>query len=219
MPYDMSRQYETPAPVSPAGVTSMLSLFLLLMTFFMVLVTMVEFDEKRTHAALGSLNETFAPPTDDVLSAADGAGAGAEVAMQRLLVEVGAVLAALLRDGAFNIERVGPQAIIRIDNDALFSSELTPAPALDAFAAKLAALVSAPGQDRSRFEMVIVEPLGEASATRRAGLVVQALESAGIAADGMMLGLAPTTPDETRIEIQTLPQIETILRQPKAALP
>ena len=194
-------------PPAPVGAMPMLSVLLLLLAFFIMLVSMVEFDERRTQAALGSLSATFNVRSAESPEQGSGAGAGASGVMHNVSIEVGAVLKTLLRDGSFAVEVDGAVAAIRIDNDQLFARGLAPAPALDAFAARLAAILAA-APDHFRYDIQIVEPLGEAGATRRAGGAARAFAAAGIAPARLTASLATGVAGQTRIEIYTLTPAE-----------
>jgi hypothetical protein len=181
----------------------MLSVLLLLLAFFILLVSMVEFDERRTLAALGSLSATFNARSSTTEALGSGAAVGEEGVMHNLAVEVGAVLATLLHDGAFALDTNGAIAVIGIDNAALFERGLQPAAALPTFAERFARTL---GDVPRGFHVAIdiVEPLGEAGATRRAGAVARAFEAAGISAAQLMTGLMPAEAGRTRIDIRVL---------------
>ena len=204
-------------PQGTASLTPMLSVLLLLLAFFILLVSMVEFDTRRTQAALGSLNATFAARSLDQSPNASGAGETVEGAIRRLSVELGVHLETLLRSGSFAVETTGALAIVRIDNSELFASGLTPMPALDALASRVATLVATP-PERLRYEIEVVEPFGEAGSTRRAGIVVRALEAAGVPPGDLMVSLASASPRQTRIEFHLLAPSEGADRQPRVPL-
>lgn len=185
------------------GLTSMLSVLLLLLAFFILLVSMVEFDEGRTQAALGSLSATFAASADTNLDAADGAFEGADGAIANFVVEIGEVLPSLLPVGSYSVVHDGTMAAILVDNRELFASGLTPAPQLGALAGRLAILLSSPPAGL-RFAVEASEPFGEPGATRRAGVVVRTLERAGIAPRDLMASLVAMVPGRTRIEIHAI---------------
>jgi hypothetical protein len=202
-------------PADPAGLTPMLSVLLLLLAFFIMLVTMVEFDTRRTQAALGSINATFAARSAESLPDADGARENAEGAIRRLSVEIGEVLATLLRSGTFAVETAGSLAVIRIDNAELFAGGVTPAPALDAFASRFAGLLAAP-DGRLRYQVEIAEMLGEAGATRRAGVIVRAVEAAGVAPNMLTISLAAPQSGQTRMEVHAFAPEEAAGQVPRA---
>lgn len=187
-----------------SGHMPMLSVLLLLLAFFILLVSMVEFDEHRTQAALGSLTATFNVPPDDAVDAGSGAAQGPEGVTWLLAVRIGKVLETLLRDDAFTIRTDGTVAVIRIDNDALFPVGLKPAPVLETTVARIMEIVAAAPR-RYRYEFDVVQPFGEAGATRRAGIVVRAFEAAGIPSNRLMTSLLPGRAGETRIELYTVP--------------
>lgn len=198
-------QSGNPAGTNPpqAGLMPMLSVFLLLLAFFIMLVSMVEFDERRTQAALQSLNATFNAhsfETSDRRLGAEEASAG--VANQ-IAVEFGTVLKTLLRDGSYSISNEDAIAYVEIENSELFAEDLTPAPRLKRVAQGFADIVKAAPR-RFRYEVQVLQPLGEAGATRRAGILARAFEEADIASRRLMTGLVSIERGKTRIEVYTI---------------
>ncbi len=202
---DMMQETNRNAAPEPrqAGLMPMLSVFLLVLAFFIMMISMVEYDDRRTQAALGSLSATFNARSADPADVGSGAGVGEAAVTHRISDEIGKVLKTLLSDEAFKIDVEGIIAVVHVDNDALFARALTPAPAFDRIVGKIAAIIAAAPQ-RFDYEISVIEPLGEAGATQRSGIVVRALQAAGIAPERLMTGLAIAEPGRTRIEIYTL---------------
>jgi len=150
-----------------------LSLNLLLLAFFVVLNTGVDFDRGRVRAALDSVRETFGRLEP---AARDGAGAARAAAEDALRVAVSAAFAPVL-DGVDVVVRTeAGRVVVRAPFAAVFepaTGALRPAlPLLD----RVAAVLAAP-PDGLRTEMLVALTSSDAGA---------ALAQAGALADDVM---------------------------------
>lgn len=194
-------------PPRQAGLMPMLSVFLLLLAFFIMLVSLVEFDERRTQAALQSLNATFKAHSFDSSEGGLGTEQAAAGVTSQLAVELGAVLQTHLREGRYSIAVNETTAFVEIDNSELFESDLTPKQKLGRISVDTVAMLNNAPR-RFRYEIDILQPLGVAGATRRAGMLVRSFEAAGMSSERLLIGLTTVNAARTRIEIHTVSPIE-----------
>lgn len=195
-----------------AGVMAMLSIFLLLLAFFLMLNTLAQFETTKTRAVLGSLNATFnignpAGPEHEF-----GSFVGKVGAAERLQKETGELLRTLFGIDQYKVIRIGNVIAVDISTRGFFVEKTTPTPRLLVFASRLAGAVTPlpPGTELLTEVTVRRGPgsLDEVSAvdldlaTRRSGAVVRAFERAGFPGELLTAGIAAGDPRSLRIEFR-----------------
>ncbi|MCZ6509078.1 MAG: hypothetical protein O7G13_09570 [Alphaproteobacteria bacterium] len=197
-----------------AGLTSILSLFLLLLAFFILLNSLAQFEARRTHAVLGSLAATFNVSDPDGQSRTLGSFVGHLEAVAELEREITGLLRTLVGFGSFELIRSGTLLSTSIDNDVLFDDGASASQKLKDLAEPAAALLTAASDEVTIELTVYARPAGGKvigarsvaieAAAMRAGSVVRTFASFGVAARQMVVALEDGGPDQTRIEFRVL---------------
>jgi len=197
-----------------AGLTSILSLFLLLLAFFILLNSLAQFEARRTHAVLGSLAATFNVSDPDGQSRTLGSFVGHLEAVAELEREITGLLRTLVGFGSFELIRSGTLLSTSIDNDVLFDDGASASQTLKDLAEPAAALLTAASDEVTIELTVYARPAGGKVigarsaaievAAMRAGSVVRTFASFGVAARQMVVALEDGGPDQTRIEFRVL---------------
>lgn len=195
-----------------AATMPVLSLFLLLLAFFILLNSLAQYELTRTRAILGSLNATF--------NTLDPAGSehefssfvGLVAATDTVEESLDAVLRTLVGFDRFALIREGTVLAVDVDADALFFDEATPVPALPALAERIAgALNPVPGGYTVDLEVVTHAGPGPVAAAagpkvdlamRRAAAIVRTLQRAGVDADRLLAGIGAGDAARVRIELR-----------------
>ncbi|MBO6784818.1 MAG: hypothetical protein JJ899_16325 [Alphaproteobacteria bacterium] len=196
------------------GVMSMLSIFLLLLAFFLMLNSLARFETTRTRAVLGSLNATFNIGNPEGREHELGSFVGRVGAASRLHTEAGTLLRTLFGVDRFELIRIGNVIVIELDSRAIFVGESGTSPSLLVFSTRLAdaVLPPPPGVDilsevtvrRGPGALDEIEPDVMETSARRAGTVVRAFERAGFAAADMTAGIGAGDPRRVRIEFRVI---------------
>jgi hypothetical protein len=200
--------------VQAAGLTSILSLFLLLLAFFIMLNSMAQFEARRTRAVLGSLAATFNVSDPYGQSRTLGSFVGHLDAVADLEQEITGLLRTLVGFGSFELIRTGNLLSTSIDNDVLFVDGASASQNLRALAEPAAALLAAASDDVTIEMAAYARPSGgkvigarsvaiEAAATR-AALVVRTFAEFGVTAAQLVVALEDGDPGQTRIEFRVL---------------
>lgn len=195
-----------------AGVMSMLSIFLLLLAFFLMLNTLASFETTRTRAVLGSLHATFNIGNPSGREHEFGSFVGKVGAADRLHRETTLLLRTLFGIDRYDIVRFGNVIVVDIDAAALFTGDARPAPALLVLTSGIAraALPPPPGVEIN-LEVTArraVGPLADADeaaldiATRRAGALVRGFSRTGFEPYQLLAGLEPGNPRKLRVEFR-----------------
>lgn len=197
---------------APSGVMSMLSIFLLLLAFFVMLNTLAKFETTKTRAVLGSLNATFNIGNPSGREHEFGSFVGKIGAAHNIHSEVQRLLRTLFGVGRYELVRLGNVVVLDIDADALFTRDARPAPGLLAFANRITGRVLPPPPGtrlnlevtayRGRGALDAADPRRIEIATRRAGAVVRGFQRVGFEADQLVAGLAEGDPRQMRIEFR-----------------
>lgn len=197
-----------------AGVTAMLSIFLLLLAFFLMLNSLARFETTKTRAVLGSLNATFNIANPSGREHEFGSFVGKVGASERLEEEAGDLLRTLFGVDQYKLIRIGNVIVVDIENRGLFADGATPKPKLLVFASRLAAGILPPPPGVKIMTEVTVhfgaKTLKAAApdkldlAMRRAGAVIRAFERTGFDEDRLSTGLASGNPRRVRIEFRVI---------------
>lgn len=193
---------------------SMLSIFLLLLAFFVMLNTLARFETTKTRAILGSLHATFNIGNPSGREHEFGSFVGKVGAARNIHAEAQRLLRTLFGVGRYELIRLGNVVVLDIDADALFKDSALPAPALLVFTSTLASnvLPPPPGTQlklevttfRGTGALDAVDPKRIALDTRRAGTVVRGFERVGFDAGDLVAGIAPGNPRKIRIEFRVI---------------
>ena len=193
---------------------SMLSIFLLLLAFFLMLNSLAKFETTRTRAVLGSLNATFNIGNPTGREHEFGSFVGRVGAASRLHTESGNLLRTLFGLDSYEIIRFGNVIVLDLDTRAIFARGASVSPRLRVFAARLAEAVVPPPPGVDILTEVTIRhgpgPLAETDAdalelgANRAGAVVRAFERAGFAAEEMTAGIAAGDPRRVRVEFRVI---------------
>jgi len=196
----------------PSGVMSMLSIFLLLLAFFVMLNTLAKFETTKTRAVIGSLNATFNIGNPAGREHEFGSFVGKVGAARSIHAEVSLLLRTLFGVGRYDLVQLGNVVVLDIDADALFSGDTKPAPALLLFANRITGRVLPPPPGtRLNLEVTTYRGVGKLDAAdpkkidvaaRRAGAVVRGFERVGFETHQLATGLAEGNPRKLRIEFR-----------------
>lgn len=199
-----------------AGLTSVLSLFLLLLAFFILLNSIAQFEAQRTRAVLGSLAATFNVNDPDGRSRTLGSFVGHLEATAEMEREVTGLLRTLVGIGRFELIHTGSLLSAAIDNDVLFAEGVTPSQTLTKLAEPAAKLLAAASGDVVIELTVYARPEGGTvmraraaaieAAAARAGAVVRSFARFGVPAGQLVVALEDGDPRRTRIEFRVLSQ-------------
>lgn len=193
---------------------SMLSIFLLLLAFFVMLNTLARFETTKTRAVLGSLNATFNIGNPSGKEHEFGSFVGKIGAARSIHAETQRLLRTLFGVDRYELIRLGNVVVLDIDADALFSDGALPAPALLLFTSKLtnSILPPPPGTQvqlevnayRGTGELATVDPRRISLVTQRAGAVVRGFQRVGFEPENLVAGIAPGDPRTLRIEFRVI---------------
>lgn len=197
---------------APSGVMSMLSIFLLLLAFFVMLNTLAKFETTKTRAVLGSLNATFNIGNPVGEEHEFGSFVGKIGAARRIHAEADRLLRTLFGVGRYELVRLGNVVVLDVDADALFRGDVLPAPALLMFTNRITGRVLPPPPGtqldldvttyRGRGSLDAADPRRIEIATRRAGALVRGFERVGFDAGQLSAGLAEGRPGTIRVEFR-----------------
>ena len=190
----------------------MLSIFLLLLAFFVMLNTLAKFETTKTRAVIGSLNATFNIGNPSGPEHEFGSFVGRVGAASRVQAELNQLLRTLFGVSRYDLVRLGNVVVLDIDADALFGRAAKPSPALLVFTNRITGRVLPPPPGtrlnlevttyRSRGALDSADPAQINVATRRAGAVVRGFERVGFEADQLIAGLSEGNPRKIRIEFR-----------------
>ena len=211
------------APESGGHTTALfLALYLLVLAFFIVLVTISTLEEVKSQAVMDSLTSTFSsllPPSTDLT--VFNAKEGDVLAGQIFEEEITEIFATAIQVARIDVVQPGRQMRVTMPADAIFfpdSTEIRDSqlPLLDRIVASLS--VTAPGVHHDMDFLVVVPygrdgalPTGRSLPAARAASFAHALHLRGVPPARMSLGLKPgrgqtvilrffvRTPDEDRL--------------------
>lgn len=200
--------------VQAAGLTSILSLFLLLLAFFIMLNSLAQFEAHRTRAVLGSLAATFNVSDPDGQSRTLGSFAGHVEAVDDLERDITGLLRTVVGFGSYELIRTGSLLSTSIDNDVLFADDASPSQALKNLVEPTAALLIAASNEVIIEMTAYARPVGgkvtgarskavEAAAAR-ASAVVRTFTEFGVTAGQLVVALEDGDPGQTRFEFRVL---------------
>ena len=193
-----------------ASIILMLGLYLLILAFFILLVSISTLEELKTTRVMDSLTSTFTsaiPPTTDLT--AFQSREGDVLAGQQFQEEITSLFSTAIQ--VIKIETVQPGSLMRIllESDKVFqdgSTEIRQAnlPLLDRI---VTALSSRPKGQRFDMEFIIgsaytkgrMMPIGETLEMGRAGSFARALLARGAPPDSISAGIVPGKPTEITI--------------------
>lgn len=197
-----------------AGLTSILSLFLLLLAFFILLNSLAQFEARRTRAVLGSLAATFNVSDPTGQSRTLGSFVGHLEAVAEVEREITGLLRTLVGFGSFELIRTGNLLSTSIDNKVLFTDTAAASEKLKFLADLAAALLTASSVDVTIELTAYARPSGGRvigarstaieSAAIRAATVVRTFAEFGVAPDQLVVALEDGDPRQTRIEFRVL---------------
>ncbi len=192
---------EAPDSGTPT-ISLFLALYLLVLAFFIVLVTISTLEEVKSQAVMDSLTSTFSsllPPSTDLTLF--NAKEGDVLAGQVFEEEVTEIFATAIQVARIEVVQPGRQMRVTMPADAVFfpeSSEIRESqlPLLDRIVASLSA--SAPGVHHDMDFLVVVPyaqngtlPTGRSLPAARAAAFADALHLRGVPPARMSLGLKP----------------------------
>ncbi len=197
------------------GVMAMLSIFLLLLAFFLMLNSLARFETTRTRAVLGSLNATFNIGNPSGREHEFGSFVGRVGAATTLHTEAGTLLRTMFGIDRYELIRVGNVIVIDLESSAVFAGRSASAsPSFVVFASRLSDAVIPPPPGVDILTEVSIhrgeEPLGATDqklldlSAQRAGSVVRAFERTGFEAEQLTAGIAAGDPRRVRIEFRVL---------------
>ncbi len=185
-----------------ASFTAILSLFLLLLAFFVLLSTLSRFEATRTEAVLGSLNATFRAADEAGLTRRLDSLAGAVVGAERLEGIVTDILRTEVALDVYEVVRVGSELTAMLLVAELFEgASAEPRPGVLDLAITLAdALAEQPANLRYEVDVLLHAAEGEeALAVERANLLAQAFFDGGVEDGGLAVGLGAGDPRKVRL--------------------
>jgi len=196
----------------PSGVMSMLSIFLLLLAFFVMLNTLAQFETTKTRAVLGSLNATFSIGNPSGREHEFGSFVGKVGAARQVEAELSQLLRTLFGVDRYDLIRLGDVVVLDIDANALFAGAAKPSPALLVFTNRITGRVLPPPPG-TRLDLEVTAYRGRGAldaadasriniATRRAGAIVRGFERVGFDADQLLAGLSEGDARKIRIEFR-----------------
>ncbi|NKB48475.1 MAG: hypothetical protein GKS02_03810 [Alphaproteobacteria bacterium] len=197
-----------------AGLTSVLSLFLLLLAFFILLNSLAQFEANRTKAVLGSLAATFNLSDPDGQSRTLGSFVGHLEAAADLEREITGLLRTLVGFGSFDLIRTGTLLSTSIDNKVLFTDGVVSSHKLRELAEPASELLTLAADDVTIELTAYGRPSGGKvigarsaaieAAAKRAGAVVRTFAEFGVVPGQLVVALEDGDPRQTRIEFRVL---------------
>ena len=205
-----------------------LSLYILVLAFFIVLVTISSPEKVKSRAVMDSLTSTFASlmtPTTDLT--AFTSKEGDFLAAQAFQEQVGSVFSAAVKIAKVEIVQPGRQMRVVMPADSLFfpgtaDTREAQVALLDRIVASLS--VTTPGLHYD-MEFVIGSPygpgrslpVGETQETARAGVFARAMMARGVPPDSIAVGVRPGDAGDVVMRFFVRPQDETRLKFDLAA--
>lgn len=196
------------------GVTALLSIFLLLLAFFLMLNSLAHFESTKTRAVLGSLNATFNIANPIGKEHEFGSFVGKVGASDRLHAQAGDLLRTLFGVDQYKLIRFGNVIVVDLDTRGLFVDGATPKPKLLVFTARLAdAVLPPPPGVKIMTEVTVrygpealedIEPAKLDLATHRAGAVIRSFERTGFDEGRLTTGISAGNPRRIRIEFHVI---------------
>jgi len=185
-----------------ASFMATLSLFLLLLAFFVLLSTLSRFEATRTKAVLGSLEATFRTPDKAGLARQLDSIVGTVVGAERLEEIVTDILRTAVALDAYQLVRVGSELTATFPITELFeTSSATPRSGILDFAGALAdALAAQPAGLVYEVDVVLHSGNGNQDlAVQRAAALAQALFDGGVPSEDLAVGLTAGDPREVQL--------------------
>jgi len=214
----------TRAGMQSAGLMSVLSLFLLLLAFFILLNSLSKFEARRTDAVLGSLAATFNVSDPYGQSRTLGSFVGHLEAVADVEREITGLLRTLVGFGSFELIKTGNLLSTTIDNSVLFTDGGAASDKLKFLADPAAALLTASSNDiiieltayarPSGSKIIGVRSRALRSATARAATVVRTFADFGVAPEQLVVALEDGNPRKTRIEFRVLEKPPAVVEGP-----
>lgn len=184
-----------------------LALYLLVLAFFIILVTISSPEDVKSKAVMNSLTSTFSsllPPTTDLTAFASREGD--MLAGQAFQEEITGIFATAIQVAKVEIVQPGKLMRVILPADALFFGETTEIregqiPLLDRIVASLSAGVPGLRHDMefivgSEYTTETNLPTGETLETTRAGVFARAMQARGVPPESVSVGLKPGDPAE-----------------------
>lgn len=200
-----------------------LALYLLVLAFFMVLVTISSPEDVKSKAVMNSLTSTFSsllPPTTDLTAFISREGD--MLAGQAFQEEVTAIFASAIQVAKVEIVQPGKLMRVVVPTDALFMGETADVregqiPLLDRIVASLSAGALGLRHDMefvigSAFTSETNLPITETLETARAGAFVRAMHARGVPPESVSIGLKPGDPAEIIMRFYVRTQEEVRLK-------
>lgn len=206
-----------PRPSSEGGGNTVflyLSLYLLILAFFILLVSISSFEKIKQEAAIGSVTATFTnilPPTAEITAFSSEEGEGQTG--QSFQEEITGMFATSLRLAKVEIVQPGRLMYVHVPTDAMFfdnKAEIRPAqsPLLDRI---VTALNQRPPGQRHDMEFVIGSPyaggkslpIGQTLEMARAGVIARELLTRGAPPDSISIGIKAGDPNDINIWFYT----------------
>ncbi len=191
-----------------SGLVAVLSLFLLLLAFFVLLSTLSRFEATRTKAVLGSLDATFRAPDQVGFERRLESLVGVLVGAERLENVVTDILRTAIALDTHEFLRVGAEltATLRV-SDFFEASRATARPGIMELAELLADAVAAPPAGL-RYEVdILLHPVVDEVdlAVQRADMLAKIFSDGGTPDDGLAVGLTSGDTRNIRLVFRVLP--------------
>lgn len=220
-------QVGPPPPQGTQTTSLFLALYLLVLAFFIVLVTISTPEEVKSWAVMDSLSSAFSsllPPSTDLTAFASRDGD--LLAGQAFQDEVTEIFSTAIQVAKIEIVQPGRLMRVRIPSDTLFFPETTDIreaqiPLLDRVVASISG--ATPGL-RHDLEFIIGSPfaageglpIGETLETARVGEFARAMQSRGVPPRNVSVGLRPGNPDEIVVRFFVRKEEEASLKLEQA---
>lgn len=198
-------------------------LYLLLLAFFILLVTLSRYDDRRTEAVVGSVRSTFQSvlpvPQPGLLRDENDALDRGRAHQER----VGQLVRGVLPLARFEVVTPGRLLLVRLPVDELFEPDSAVLrPEMRALWTRIAATLGGVEGQRYDLEMVLGRertPLGGALGldVERAGAFARAMAAFGAPRDAVAVGVAPGDPAELQLVFHVRPLAAMRLDLPAAA--
>ena len=173
-----------------------LSLFLLMLTFFLLLNSISRFEVTRTRAVLGSLDATFRSAQVTGKEREFSSHAGAIVGGEALEKKVTELLRTAVSLDRFEVIRIGSLLIVRLPLNGIFArGTADPLPGMPALLNRLARIVGDPVPGLRNEVEIILHPDGvpsnraESLPMARGGVLARSLAARGIPETDLAVGL------------------------------
>ncbi len=206
-----------------SSIALFLALYLLVLAFFILLVSISTIEEVKSQAAMDSLSSSFTtilPPSLQLTAISESEGE--VLAGQRFQEQVTNIFSTTIQVSSVDVIQPGRLMRIEIDSDILFETgkaEIRESnhPLLDRIVASLSGRPPGLRYDMefvigSSYEAGKIMPIGQTLEMSRAGAFVRAMMERGVPPDSVAVGIQPGDPNESNIWFYVRSSDETRLK-------